>query len=220
MLVLAVGVFVLAMKVFFVGVLFVFDVLVLGMVVRDMLAESGSVFGTFVCGVGFEFGAIRRAVLFDFLGFVFGEFGFGSRLIFGGVEMRVFLAIFFFGFFLREFSIEGGLNIFHFVFVEIGTTGESVGFRVVGGFFVFRFGKFERERSGLLIVQFRLAMGFRRSGGVRSGRHGQLERRRFVARRIGAVRGKRGVRGYADIFVGGDGSGFGLGTGVGEEPAW
>lgn len=39
-----------------------------------------------------------------------------------------------------------------------------------------------------------------------------------MARRIVAVRGKRGVVRYADIFVGADGSGFGFGAGIGQQP--
>ena len=145
-------VFVAGMFVFAVGVLIVFDVLVLRMVMRDMVAQSGGVFGAFVGGVGFELGAIRGAMFFYFLGFFFAEFGFGRRLIFGGVEM---------GFFFL---------------VEFGATRQSVGLRVVGSFFVFGFGEFECERGRLLIVQLGFAMRFRGGGGVGRGCYGQLQR--------------------------------------------
>jgi hypothetical protein len=39
-----------------------------------------------------------------------------------------------------------------------------------------------------------------------------------VTRRVCAVRRKRRIFGYADIFVGGDRSGFGFGAGIGKEP--
>ena len=94
---------------------FMFGVLMLAMSVLGMLVfgvfmgnmygitEGGSVFGAFMCCVGFEFGAIRGAMFFDFLGFRFGKFGLGGSLVFGGVKVRFFLAFFFLGFFFREF---------------------------------------------------------------------------------------------------------------------
>jgi len=88
----------------------VFDVFVLGVCVfsvfvHDVLGitKSCGVFGAFMRGVGFEFGAICGAMLFDFLGFSLGKFGLGGNLVFGGVQMRFFLAFFFLGFFFREF---------------------------------------------------------------------------------------------------------------------
>jgi hypothetical protein len=85
---------------FFVVPLFV--EFVFRMVVHDVLriAESGSVFGAFMGGVGFEFGAIRGAMLFDFLGFVLGEFRLCGGLVFRRVELG-FLFRFFLGFFFR-----------------------------------------------------------------------------------------------------------------------
>jgi hypothetical protein len=128
---------------FWLGV-FVFGMLVLGMLVfsvfvHDMLwiTESGSVFGAFVRSVGFEFGAIRGAVFFDFFGFVLGEFGFRGGLIFGGVQVRFFLAFFLFGFFFREFSFASGVNFLGLILFEFGATREGIDFGVIGSFFVF-----------------------------------------------------------------------------------
>jgi hypothetical protein len=82
--------------------MFVFDLFMCGVFGHGMLGitEGGSVFGAFVRGVGFEFGAIGGAVFLDFLGFFFGEFGFRGGLVFGGVEVRFFLAVLFLGFFV------------------------------------------------------------------------------------------------------------------------
>jgi len=98
------------------------------------------VFGAFVRGVCFEFGAIRGAVLFDFFGFSLGEFGLGGSLVFGSVQVRFFLAFFFFGFFFGEFSFASGVNFLGFVFFEIGATGEGINLGVIGSFFVFGLG--------------------------------------------------------------------------------
>src|SRR5277367_588349 len=125
-------------------------------VVHDMhgITEGGSVFRAFVRGVGFEFSAIHGTVMFDFLRFLFGKLGFGGGLIFGGVEMSFFLALFLFGFFFGEFGLGSGVNFFDFFFVvvEFGATCESIDLRVIGSFFVFRFGEFEGQGCGLLIV--------------------------------------------------------------------
>jgi hypothetical protein len=98
------------------------------------------VFGAFVRSVGFEFSTIRRAMLFDFLGFRFGEFGLGGGLVFGGVQVRFFLAFFFLGFFFREFCCASGVRFLGFVFFEFGATGESIHLGVIGSFFVLGFG--------------------------------------------------------------------------------
>jgi hypothetical protein len=128
---------------FWLGV-FVFGMLVLGMLVfsvfvHDMLwiTESGSVFGAFVRGVGFEFGAIRGAVFFYFFGFIFGEFGLRGSLVFGGIQVRFFLAFFLFGFFFREFSFASGVNFLGLILFEFGATREGIDFGVIGSFFVF-----------------------------------------------------------------------------------
>lgn len=148
---------------FWLGV-FVFGVFVLGMLVfsvlvHDMLGitESGSVFGAFVSGVGFEFGSIRGAVLFYFFGFILGEFGLRGGLVFGGVQMRFFLAFFLFGFFFREFSFASSVNFLGFVLFEFGATCEGIDFGVIGSFFVFCLSQFEGERGGLLFAQLRVA---------------------------------------------------------------
>ena len=52
-------------------------------------------FGAFVGGVGFEFGAICGTMLFHFFGFILGEFRLGGSLIFRGVEVSFFLAFLF-----------------------------------------------------------------------------------------------------------------------------
>lgn len=134
---------------FWLGV-FVFDMLVLGMLVfgvfvHEMLGitESGSVFRAFVRGVGFEFGAIRGTVLFDFFGFVLGEFGLRGGLVFGGVQVRFFLAFFLFGFFFREFDFASGVNFLRLVLFKFGATCEGMDFGVIGSFFVFCLSQFE-----------------------------------------------------------------------------
>jgi hypothetical protein len=136
-------------------VVFFLVVLVFCVVVYDVhgITESGGVFGAFVGGVGFEFSAIRGTVLLDFLRFLFGEFALGGRLIFGGVEVSFFLALFFFSFLvLGQFGFASGVNFLGFVFVEVCATDESIGFGVIGGFLVLRLGEFEGQGSGLLIV--------------------------------------------------------------------
>jgi hypothetical protein len=115
------------------------------------------VFRAFVRGVGFEFSAIRRAVLFDFLGFILGEFGFRGGLIFGGVEVRFFLAFFLFGFFFREFGFASGVDSLGFVLIEFGATGEGIDFGVIGRFFVLSLGQLESKGRGLLFTQFEFA---------------------------------------------------------------
>jgi hypothetical protein len=115
------------------------------------------VFGAFVRGVGFEFGAIRGAVLFDFLGFGLGKFGLSGSLVFGGVQVCFFLAFLFLGFFFGELGLASGVNFLGFVFVEFGATGEGIHLGVIGSFFVLGFGQFERERRGLLFVQLAFA---------------------------------------------------------------
>jgi hypothetical protein len=116
------------------------------------------VFGAFVGGVGFEFGAIGGAVLFHFFGFVLGELGFGGGLIFRGIEMGFFLTFFFFRFFvLGKFRFARGVDFFRFVFLEFGATGEGIDFGVIGSFFVFCLGEFEREGRGLLFAQVGVA---------------------------------------------------------------
>lgn len=147
------GVLVLAS---FVLVVFVFSVFVFRVLVGDVfgITESGGVFCAFVGGVGFEFGAIRGAMLFHFFGFILGEFRLGGSLIFGGVEVSFFLAVLFFRFLFRKFGLGRGVNFFRFVLFELGAAGKGIGFGVVGGFFVFCFRQFECERCGLLFVQF------------------------------------------------------------------
>jgi hypothetical protein len=112
------------------------------------------VFGAFMCGVGFEFGAICGAMLFDFLGFSLGKFGLGGSLVFSSVQVSFFLAFFFLGFFFREFCRASGVNFLGFVLFEVGATGEGIHLGVIGSFFVLGLGQFERERRRLLIAQF------------------------------------------------------------------
>jgi hypothetical protein len=94
------GVFVRGSVLYVFAVLFfvVFVQPMFRLVVHDVLriAEGSCVFGGFVCGVGFEFGAIGGAMLFDFLGFILGEFRLCGDLVFRCVE-----PCFFFGFFFR-----------------------------------------------------------------------------------------------------------------------
>ena len=111
-------------------------------------------FGAFVRGVGFEFGAIRGAVLFYFFGFILGEFGLSGSLVFGGVQVRFFLAFFFLGFFFRDLCFASGVDFLGFVLFEIGATREGIDFSVIGSFFVLCFRQLEREGGALLIAQF------------------------------------------------------------------
>jgi len=110
------------------------------------------VFGAFVRGVGFEFGAIRGAVLFYFFGFILGEFGLSGSLVFGGVQVRFFLSFFFLGFFFREFGLASGVNLLWFVLFEIRATDEGIHLGVIGSFFVLGFGEFESEGGALLFA--------------------------------------------------------------------
>jgi hypothetical protein len=134
--------------------MFVFDMLMCGVFGHDMLGvtEGGSVFGAFVCGVSCEFGAIGGAMLFDFFGFILGEFGVRGGLIFRSVEVGFFLTLLFFGIFVvREFGFSGGVNFLRFV-VEFGAADQGVGFGVIGSLFVFCFGQFQREGRRLLFA--------------------------------------------------------------------
>jgi hypothetical protein len=213
------GVFVRGVLMFDMLVFAVFVLSVFRMFVHDVLGvtQSGGVFGAFVRGVGFEFGTICGAMFLNFLGFFLGEFGFRGGLIFGGVKVRFFLAVFFFGFFVfGEFSFAGSVNFLSVVLFEICAPGQSVGLGVVGGFLVFCFGQFKSEGGRLPLTQFSFAAsGF----GVCTRLYRQFERRGFMPRRIRAVSEKGRIRSNADIFVSGDGSGFGFRAGVGEKPA-
>jgi hypothetical protein len=134
--------------------MFVFDMLMCGVFGHDMLGvtEGGSVFGAFVCGVSCEFGAIGGAMLFDFFGFILGEFGVRGGLIFRSVEVGFFLTLLFFGIFVvREFGFSGGVNFLRFV-VEFGAADQGIGFGVIGSLFVFCFGQFQREGRRLLFA--------------------------------------------------------------------
>lgn len=104
-------------------------------------------------GIGFEFGAIRGAVLFDFLGFFLGEFRFRGSLIFRSVQLGVFLRFFFLG----ELGSRSGVNFFGFVLLEFGAAGEGIGFGMLGNFFVLCFGQLGSEGSSLVIAQFDFA---------------------------------------------------------------
>jgi hypothetical protein len=134
--------------------MFVFDMFMCGVFGHDMLGvtEGGSVFGAFVRGIGCEFGAIGGAMLFDFFGFIFGEFGFRGDLIFRGVEVGFFLALLFFGFFVVcEFSFSRGVNFLGFL-VEFGAADQGIGFGVIGSLFVFCLGQLQREGRCLLFA--------------------------------------------------------------------
>ncbi len=142
---------------------FRFGMLVLGMLVfRESvhsvlgITESGSVFGAFMRGVRFEFGAIRCAVLFDFLGFILGELGFRGGLIFGGVLVCFFLAFVFLSFFvLGKFGFASGVNFLDFViFFEFGATDKRIGLDVIGGFLVFCLDELGRKGNDLVFAQF------------------------------------------------------------------
>lgn len=109
-------------------------------------------------GVGFEFGAVGGAVFLNLLGFFLGEFGFRGGLIFGGVEVRFFLAVFFFGFFvLGKFGFAGGVNFLSVVLFEFGATCQSISFGVIGSFLVFCFGQLKSQGSGLPFTQLSFA---------------------------------------------------------------
>ena len=137
---------------------FVFDLFLCGVLGHAVLGitEGGSVFGAFVRGVGCEFGAIGGAMLFDFFGFILGEFGFRGSLIFRSVEVSFFLALLFFGIFIVcEFGFSGGVSFLGFVvFFEFGAPGQSIGLGVIGSLFVFCFDKLGRESYDLVFAQF------------------------------------------------------------------
>ena len=107
---------------------FRFCVFVFGWFVHDVLGitEGSGVLGAFVSGVSFEFGAIRGAMLFDFLGVILGEFGLGGRLLFSGVQVSCFLAFLLLGFLIRQFSFCGGVNFLGFVLFEFSATDEGI----------------------------------------------------------------------------------------------
>jgi len=136
--------------------MFEFGVFVLDGFVRDAsgITQSSSVFGAFMRGIGSEFGAVGGAMLFNFFGFILGEFGFRSSLIFGGVQVRFFLSFFFFSFFvICEFGFASGVNFRGLViFFEFGAAYDGTGLDVIGGFFVFCFGQLQREGRGLLFA--------------------------------------------------------------------
>lgn len=90
------------------------------------ITEGSGVLGAFVSGVGLEFGAIRGAMLFDFLGVILGEFGLGGRLIFGGIQVSFFLAFLLLGFLIRQFGFRGGVNFLDFVLFEFSPTDEGI----------------------------------------------------------------------------------------------
>jgi hypothetical protein len=124
------------------------------MFVHDMLgiAESGSVFGAFVCGIGCEFSAVGGPMLFDFFGFLLGEFGFRGGLIVGSVEPYFILPFFLFSFFAF------GVNFFGVViFLKICAAAESVSVDVLRSFFMFCFDQFGGEGHNLVLAQFCVA---------------------------------------------------------------
>jgi hypothetical protein len=137
---------------------FVFGLLAFSVVVHGVLGitEGCGVFGTFVRGVSFEFGAIGGAVLFDFLGFILGEFALRGSLIFSGVQVRFFLAFVFLGFFvLGKFGFASGVNSLDFViFFEFGATDQGIGLDVIGGFLVFCLDELGRKGNDLVFAQF------------------------------------------------------------------
>jgi hypothetical protein len=146
--------------------MFVFGVLMLGMrVFRESvhgvlgITESGGVFSAFVRGVGCEFGAVGGAMLFDFFGFILGEFSLRGSLIFGGVQVRFFLAFFFLGFFVfRKFGFPSGVKFLGFVvFFEFGAADEGIGLDVIGGFLVFCLDELGRKGHHLVFAQFDFA---------------------------------------------------------------
>lgn len=149
------------------------------------ITESGGVFGTFMRGVGFEFGAIGGAVRFDFRSFFFGKLGLRGSLLFRSVQPFVLLTLFLLGFFFREFGSRVGVNFLYFVLFEFGATGEGVSVSEVGSFLVFCFDELRREGRGLIITEIGIAL---RILGRCAARYGQLEWRSFVPRRIRAVR--------------------------------
>ena len=140
---------------------FVFGLLAFSVVMHGVLGmtEGCGVFGTFVCGVGFEFGAIGGPVLFDFLGFILGEFALRGSLIFGGVLVCFFLAFVFLGFFvLGKFGFASGVNFLDFViFFEFGATDKGIGLDVIGGFLVFGLDELGRKGHDLVFAQFDFA---------------------------------------------------------------
>jgi hypothetical protein len=56
------------------------------------------------------------------------------------------------------------LNFFGLFFVEFGATNESIGFGVIGGFFVLGFGEFMGDGGSLVFAQVRFATDRRNQG--------------------------------------------------------
>jgi len=98
-------------------------------------------------------------VLFDFLGFILGEFALRGSLIFGGVQVRFFLAFVFLCFFiLGKFGFASGVNFLDFViFFEFGATDKGIGLDVIGGFLVFCLDELGGKGNDLVFAQFDFA---------------------------------------------------------------
>lgn len=188
---------------------FEFGVFVLDGFVRDApgITQSSSVFGAFMRSVGGEFGAVGGAMLFNFFGFILGEFGFRGSLIFGGVEVRLFLSFFFFSFFvIREFGLASSVKFLSLViFFEFGAADDGAGLDEIGGFLVFCLDEFGRKGHDLVFAQFDIVA---RGRGFRISGYRQLERRSFVPRWIRTMSRKGRILRNADIFVGRDGGSF------------
>ena len=93
-----------------------------------------------------------------------------------------------------------------FLFFKNRITSESGDLRNFLHFLLLGFDKPGPECGDLIVVQI----------GAPGG--GQFQGRRFVARRIISVRGKRAVISHAYVFVGGYRGGFGFSAGIGEKP--
>ena len=113
------------------------------------------------------------------------------------------MGLFRFGFRLVFLSF---FDLLFFLFFKNCITGESGDLRNFLHFLLLGFDKPGAERRDLIVVQIGAAGG------------GQFQGRRFVARRIISVRGKRAVVGHANVFVGGYRGGFGFSASIGEQP--
>ena len=95
-----------------------------------------------------------------------------------------------------------------FLFFKNRITGESGDLRDFLYFLLLGFDEPAPECRDLIVVK------------IGTSRARQFQGRRFVARRVISVRGKRAVVSHTNVFVRGYRGSFGLSTRVGEQPTW
>jgi hypothetical protein len=136
----------------------------------------------------------------NFVG-VFGDVGLRHGQLFGLLVFDLFFFLFFRGF-------GCGLKIFEFFLVKFCAADHRGGFGVCRGLFVLGLDEFRSQSSSLILAEVGVDMDIFLIGEVGNGRGRRIDARWFMARRIGAVSGERGILSVTDIFVGGNGSGL------------